>query len=268
MAAKNECFELSPSARGRGSPPTPNPAPRSARSSSADEDCDLRAEIQVSPSFDAKLVVYGDPDATPLPKDFLVKPDNRLIVKSDDDGTTIDEQLCGVCTEIRDDKVTIVLPLAASALLRSSKSVEITIKLGEKELCSFTLNCEDLRKALDWATDRQTQLASDYDAKTLHADGAGMLHHLRLLRSARPRRRLLRARHTSPLSRQVLIKRPDGAAAIALYYRVAPVILAEMPESKSAAARLRALYVALYLAERRCRRLGFARLCLPALRAE
>src|SRR5680860_785242 len=33
--------------------------------------CDLRVEVQVAASFEGKLVVYGDPDKTPLPKKFL-----------------------------------------------------------------------------------------------------------------------------------------------------------------------------------------------------
>src|ERR1044072_6460102 len=43
---------------------------------------DLRVEIQVAASFDAKIVVYGDADTLPLPTDFLKKPDNRLIVRA------------------------------------------------------------------------------------------------------------------------------------------------------------------------------------------
>ena len=55
--------------------------------------CDLRGEISVADSYDAKLVLYGDPDGTPLPKDFLVKPENRLIAKNEDGSTAVDEPL-------------------------------------------------------------------------------------------------------------------------------------------------------------------------------
>ena len=127
--------------------------------------CDLRAEIQVAASYDAKLVVFGDPDGTPLPKDFLVKPDNRIIAKNEDGTTAVDEPLCGVCTDIRDDKVSIVLPLSTGALFRSAKSVEMAVKLGDAEECRFTLNCEDLRKALDWAVQRKDELAKSFDEK-------------------------------------------------------------------------------------------------------
>src|SRR5919106_228374 len=32
--------------------------------------CDLRVQIQVADSFEARIVVYGDPEKTPLPKKF------------------------------------------------------------------------------------------------------------------------------------------------------------------------------------------------------
>ena len=48
------------------------------------EACDLRIEVQVAASFEGKIVVYGDPDETPLPKKFLIEPGNRLIVRTED----------------------------------------------------------------------------------------------------------------------------------------------------------------------------------------
>ena len=34
------------------------------------EPCDLRVEVQVAESFESKIIVYGDPDDAPLPKNF------------------------------------------------------------------------------------------------------------------------------------------------------------------------------------------------------
>ena len=163
--------------------------------------CDLRAEIQISSTFDGKLVVYGDAEGTRLPKPFLIRPENRLIVRNEDGTTAVDEPLCGVCNEIHDDKVSVILPLATAPLFRSSPSIEMAVKLGEKEECRFTLNCEDLRKALDWATERQGTLAQAYEFASLHASPGRLLPHHRLLRGARPDRRLLRAFSIAPLSR-------------------------------------------------------------------
>jgi hypothetical protein len=256
FAAKNECFELKPFGAWKGLATNTQSGAKIGQIEFSSEDCDLRAEIQVSPSFDSKLVVYGDPDATPLPKDFLVKADNRLIVKSEDGSPAIDEQLCGVCTEIRDDKVTTVLPLAAGALFRSSKSVDITIKLGEKEQCSFTLNCEDLRQALDWATDRQAQLAKDFDAKACTPTAqecfitSACCEVLGLADDCFELTALRRYRD------EVLMKMPDGAGEIALYYCVAPAILAEMPREERAA-RLGPLYARYILPSAVAAWLGF-----------
>ena len=36
--------------------------------------CDLRVEVLVAASFDGKIVVYGDPDKTPLTKKILIDP--------------------------------------------------------------------------------------------------------------------------------------------------------------------------------------------------
>ena len=127
--------------------------------------CDLRAEISVGANFDGKLVLYGDPDKTPLPKPFLIKPENRLIIRSEDGKVALDEPLCGTCTEIHDDKVTVILPLAAAPLFRDSRSLELAVKLGEAEECRVKLDCETLRKALAWAAEKQTGLANNMRRK-------------------------------------------------------------------------------------------------------
>ena len=119
-AKKSECFALQPFGDWKGVATNTQAGARIGQISFADSDsCDLRGEISVAESYDAKLVLYGDPDTTPLPKDFLTKPDNRIIAKGDDGSTGVDEPLCGVCTDIRDDKVSIVLPLATRVALPS-----------------------------------------------------------------------------------------------------------------------------------------------------
>ena len=90
-----------------------------------DKPCDLQVQVQVSESYESKLVIYGDPDDAPLPKDFLVNPENRLIVRGANGEAAVDEPLCGNCTDIFDDKVSIVMPLATAPLLREERSVVV-----------------------------------------------------------------------------------------------------------------------------------------------
>ncbi len=162
---------------------------------------DLRVGIQVAASFDAKLVVYGDADTAPLPKKFLIEPDNRLMVRTEDGTVAIDEPLCGNCTDIFDNKVSIVLPLATAPFFRDAKSCEIAIKLADKDECSFKVDCVTLRSALAWASERKEALAAARRGPEMHP-ARGLLHHHRLLRSARARRRLLRAAHAQALPRR------------------------------------------------------------------
>ena len=136
------------------------------------DSCDLRADVQVAASFDSKLVVYGDRDKIKLPKKFLIDPANRLIVRAEDGKEAVNEPLCGNCTDIFDNKVSIVLPLAASPLFREGASVEIAVKLGDKEECRVKLDCETLRKALTWAEQRQGELAQQFaDEKCTPPEG-------------------------------------------------------------------------------------------------
>ena len=121
---------------------------------------DLRVEIQVAASFDAKIVVYGDADTMPLPRKFLIKPENRLIVRDETGKEAVNEPLCGNCTDIFDDKVSIVLPLATAPFFRDAKSCEIAIKLVDKDECRFKVDCESLRAALAWASERKEALAA------------------------------------------------------------------------------------------------------------
>ncbi len=220
--------------------------------------CDLRAEISVGANFDAKLVLYGDPDKTPLPKPFLIKPENRLILRGEDGKVAVDEPLCGTCTEIHDDKVTVILPLAATPLFRDGRSLELAVKLGEAEECRAKLDCETLRKALAWATDKQTDLAQQYAAQSCNppqgcfitsaccellglGDDCFELSTLRRYRDA------------------VLAKRPGGQEAIARYYAEAPVILDRLP-AEARAPRLLCVYARFILPAAIAARLGFAAL--------
>ncbi len=204
-------------------------------------DCDLRADIQVAASFNSKLVVYGDPDQIKLPKKFLIDPANRLIVKGADGKEAVNEPLCGNCTDIFDNKVSIVLPLAVSPLFRDGTSLEITVKLGDKQECHVKLDCDSLRKALDWASGRQVELAKTFaDGKctppedgcfitTACCDLLGLDDDCFELRSLRRYRD------------QVLAARPGGEADIARYYALAPLILARLPD-ETRNARLVSLY--------------------------
>ena len=125
--------------------------------------CDLHAEIQVGASFEGKLVLYGNPDKTRLPKNFLVQPENRLLVRTSTGVLAVDEPLCGVCTDIHDDKVSIILPLACKPLFESESEIEVAIKLGSTEECRFKLNCDALRKAIAWAVSQREILEKGFE---------------------------------------------------------------------------------------------------------
>jgi hypothetical protein len=257
---KSECFALQPFGDWKGTATNKQAGARIGQLTFSNPDaCDLRAEIQVAASYDAKLVVFGDPDGTPITKEFLVKPDNRIIAKNEDGAVAVDEPLCGVCTDIRDDKVSIVLPLSTGALFRSAKSVNMAVKLGDAEECSFTLNCEDLRRALDWAVQRKDELAKSFDEKkcTQPAQGCFLTtaccevlglsddcFELRTLRSYRDR---------------VLVALPGGQAALAAYYLVAPSILERLPQEKRVALLL-SVYMRFILPSALAARLGMNRL--------
>jgi hypothetical protein len=218
--------------------------------------CDLRAEISVGTNFESKLVLYGDPEKTRLPKPFLIKPENRLIVRTEDGTTAVDEPLCGVCTEIHDDKVSVVLPLAIAPLLRESRAVELAVKLGDAEECRVKLDCEALRKALAWATERQVALAEQFAAQactppqdcfitTACCEVLGLgddCFELRTLRRYRD---------------GILAHTPGGPAAIEQYYASAPSILSRLPEHERASSLLR-VYARFILPSALAARLGFA----------
>lgn len=190
--------------------------------------CDLRIEVQVATSFEGKIVVYGDPDKTRLPKKFLVNLDNRLIAWGEDGKEAVNEPLCGNCTDIFDDKVSIVLPLACAPLFRESKSIDMAVKLAGKEECRFTLDGESLRAGLTWAGERQAALAeARAEEKCTPPEGcfitSACCEAVGLNDDCFELRALRRYRD------EVLAKRPGGAGEIAAYYALAPLILARLP---------------------------------------
>ena len=241
QAAKKDCFESKAFGPWKAQASDAQAGARiNEVSFTGTEACDLRVGIQVAASFEGKLVVYGDPEKTPLPKKFLIKPENRLIARTEDGKEAIDEPLCGNCTDIFDDKVSIVLPLACAPLFRESKSFELAVKLGDKEECRFKVDCETLRPALAWASERQLVLAGlATEEKCVPPEGCfitsaccealglgGDCFELRALRRYRD---------------GVLAKTQGGMEEIAAYYALAPLILARLPR-ETREMRLRSLY--------------------------
>jgi hypothetical protein len=233
-AKKKDCFDSKPFGPWKAQATDAQAGARINEVSFVDAaSCDLRVEIQVAASFEGKIVVYGDPDVTPLPKKFLIEPDNRLIVRNEDGSVAIDEPLCGNCTGIVDDKVSIVLPLACAALFREAKSIEMAVKLGDKEDCRFKLDCETLRQGLAWASERKAALAAlAADQKCEPPEGCfittACCQTLGLDDDCFELRTLRRYRD------QVLSKHRGGAQEIAAYYHLAPLILARLPQETRA----------------------------------
>jgi hypothetical protein len=241
-AAEKDCFDSKPFGPWKGlATDTQAGARINQVQFDNDEGCDLHADVQVATSYDAKIVLYGDRDQIKLPKKFLIDPANRLIVKTADGKEAVNEALCGNCTDIFDNKVSVVLPLATAPLFRESATIEIIVKLGDKEECHLKLDCESLRKALDWAAQRQTELAQiSADQKCTSPEGGCFIttaccETLGLDDDCFELAALRRYRD------QVLAKRPGGKADIARYYELAPLILARIPE-RTRRARLLLLY--------------------------
>jgi hypothetical protein len=255
-AAENDCFASKPFGPWKGLATDSQAGARINQMQFDTPDCDLHADIQVATSYDAKIVLYGDRDKIKLPKKFLIDPANRLIVRTADGKEAVNEALCGNCTDIFDNKVSVVLPLATAPLFRDSATIEIAVKLGDKEECRLKLDCESLRKALDWAADRQTELAQQYaDQKCTPPEGACFIttatcEVLGLDDDCFELAALRRYRD------QVLAKRPGGQADIARYYELAPLILARLPKS-TGRARLLPLYARFILPAALAAHLGF-----------
>jgi hypothetical protein len=222
--------------------------------------CDLGLEFQVNTDYDAKIFVQGSTEGS-LPEEFLVKPENRLIAKNPAGTVIVDEALCGNCTDIYDDQVSIVLPLATAPLLRDEKSMELVLKLSGKDGdCRFNIDCVTMRKALDWAAERRDALAEEQEndectspegcfITTACCDVLGLdddCFELRTLRRYRD---------------DVLAKQPGGAALIARYYALAPGILARLRTVSDDPARdLLSVYARFVLPAALAARLGLSAL--------
>jgi len=241
FAAKKDCFDSKSFGPWKAQASDAQAGARINEVSFVDaKSCDLRVGIQVAASFEGKLVVYGDPDKTPLPKKFLIKLENRLMVRTEDGKEAIDEPLCGNCTDIFDDKVSIVLPLACAPLFREAKSFEMAVKLGAKEECRFKVDCESLRPGLLWAAERQAALAALAAEEKCEPPESCFIttaccQVLGLGDDCFELRALRRYRD------HVLAKRPGGAGDIAAYYELAPLILARLPR-ETRTERLRSVY--------------------------
>jgi hypothetical protein len=225
------------------------------------KDCDLTADVKVASTYDAKLVVYGDPFGTRLPKKFLLKPDNRFIAMDAYGTETVNVPLCGNCTDIFDDKVSIVLPLATAPLLRDGDAATFAIKLGDREECEVKLDCVSLRKALAWAVERKKAFAQQFaEAKCNAPEGSCFIttaccKTLGLDDDCFELRTLRRYRD------EVLTNQPGGAEAIARYYALAPQILTELrTETCNSDAALLSVYARYVLPAALAARLGLNRL--------
>ena len=227
-AAAKDCFESKPFGAWKAQVTDTKAGARINAVQFTNNACDLRIEVQVATSFEGKIVVYGDPDKTRLPKKFLVNPDNRLVAWGEDGKEAVNEPLCGNCTDIFDDKVSIVLPLACAPLFRESKSIDMAVRLAGKEECRFRLDGESLRAGLSWAAERQAALAEDRAAEkctppescfitSACCEAVGLDNDCFELRALRRYRD------------EVLAKRPGGEEDIAAYYALAPAILARLP---------------------------------------
>jgi hypothetical protein len=257
LAAKADCFDSKDFPPWKAQATDSNAGARMNQVPLADPDaCDLRIDMQVAASFEGKIVVYGDPEGTRLPKKFLIKPENRLIARGaggKDD--PVDEPLCGNCTDIFDDKVSIVLPLACAPLFREEDTVEMAVKLVGKEECRFDVDCVTLRQALDWASERREALAAKLadDECTPPQESCfittACCEVLGLADDCFELRELRRYRD------EVLAERPGGAAAIARYYELAPRILARLPD-EARSRRLLSVYARFVLPAAVAARLG------------
>jgi hypothetical protein len=133
------------------------------------------------------------------------------------------------------------------------------VKLGEKEECRVSLNCEDLRKALEWAAGRKEILARSYSDNKCNPPGEGCFlttaccEVLGLSDDCFELRQLRRYRD------EVLAASSSGREDVALYYRLAPLVLARLPEAERDR-RLLSVYRRFILPSAVAARLGLNRL--------
>lgn len=218
--------------------------------------CDLALEVQVNTDFDAKISIQGDEEGS-LPEELLRDPENRLIAKTAAGTVAVDEALCGNCTDIYDDQVSIVLPLATAPLFRDEDSMELALRLSGKDGdCRFKIDCVSLREALDWASERRDALAEKRDDnECVSPEGCfittACCEVLGLDDNCFELRTLRRYRN------EVLAKQPGGAALIARYYAVAPAVLTRLRRASENPARaLLSVYARFVLPAALAARLG------------
>ena len=222
------------------------------------EACTVLLSIEVSSELDARIFLEGSESGTALPETVLRHPDSRLIAKGPDGAVAANVPLCGNCTDIYDNTVSIVLPLATAPLLREKDSMEIVLHLADSpKECHYKLDCATMRKALDWALARRDELATERDnQKCASTEGCFITtacceivglgddcFELRALRRYRD---------------EVLANRPGGAAEIARYYAFAPRLLARLgANAADPEAALRSIYACYVLPAALAARFGF-----------
>jgi hypothetical protein len=148
--------------------------------------------------------------------------------------------------------------LACAPLFREAKSIEMAVKLGDKEECRFKLDGETLRKGLAWASERKDALAAlAAEQKCEPPEGCfittACCEALGLDDDCFELRTLRRYRD------HVLALRPGGAGDIAAYYVLAPLILARLP-GETRTKRLRSIHARYILPAALAARLGLDRL--------
>lgn len=190
--------------------------------------CSVLLSAEINSEFVGRIFLEGSAKGTALPETLLLDPDSRLKATAPGSDVVVDTPLCGNCTDIYDNTVGIVLPLATAPFLRDADRMEIALHLARHEPdCRFALDCRALRQALDWATARRDALATERDDKkcasaencfitTACCEVLGLDDDCFELRSLRRYRD------------NVLARRAGGLADIARYYDLAPRLLARL----------------------------------------
>ncbi len=134
--------------------------------------------IEVSSELDARIFWKGASPARPA-GNRLAAPGQPLDRQRGPDGAVAaNVPLCGNCTDIYDNTVSIVLPLATAPLLREKDSMEIVLHLADSpKECHYKLDCATMRKALDWALARRDELATERDNQKCASTGCSSRRH-------------------------------------------------------------------------------------------
>jgi hypothetical protein len=190
--------------------------------------CDVLTSVEVNAEFVARIFLEGSAKGTALPENLLLDPDSRFKATAPGSDVVVETPLCGNCTDIYDNTVGIVLPLATTPLLRDADQMDIVLQLARQESdCRFTIDCEVMREALAWAAARRDALAIERDNKQcISAEDCFVTTAcctvLSLGDDCFELRTLRRYRD------YVLAKRTGGLGEIARYYDLAPRLLARL----------------------------------------